>query len=737
MKKVWVPVVLTLIVLLLLAQLGVLQKFGINKASIKTDEVQTTKSSAHGDNAGQSYATAGDIGYRFKTEGDYFYVYEGDKWKQIFIKGVNIGSGKPGLFPGELNISYDDYYRWFEMISAMNANSIRVYTAMMPDFYQALYDFNTSGTDNPLYIFHGVWLNEDDIATLNDVYAENNKILNQFKQDAEDMVDIIHGHATLAAKNGYASGAYTADVHTWLAGWILGMEFDPNFIKNVNLLHPTQDKFDGKYIYSQGATPFEAFLTEIGDAVAVRESTQYKWQVPIAFSNWVTTDPLTHPEEPYIDEDSVTLNTEAIKSRTNFLANMFASYHVYPYYPDSMNLQKDYVSFVDDDGKKNPYEAYLKDLKMAHTMPILIAEFGVSTARAMAHEGLMNYNQGKMEETDAGNAVVDMFRSIYKAKCAGGIVFAWQDEWFKRTWNNELFNDYERRPYWSDVQTCEQMFGLLCFDPGEEHVGAVINGVPNEWKDTDVVVKNDAGTLSMKYDEAYVYFMIKPASGFNFEKDTILIPIDTIANQGNTTYKGTNVKFSDAADFLISINGKENSRIMCDAYYDVFYFLYGYQYKMVKNVDDYKTKDSGIFNKMNMCIGYDMVVPSTKQEIPFASYETGKLAYGISDPESDEFYSLSDFYEKDGVIELRIPWELLNFMDPSNSRIMNDFYTEQSITKTVFDKFHVGFGIQGKTGNEISMESTFSYTPWGTKPTSHERLKKSYYILKDALPEIG
>ena len=65
--------------------------------------------------------------------------------------------------------------------------------------------------------------------------------------------------------------------------------------------------------------------------------------------------------------------------------------------------------------------------------------------------------------------------------CAGGIVFAWQDEWFKRTWNNELFNDHERRPYWSDVQTCEQMFGFLCFDPGAEHVGAVINGAPDQY----------------------------------------------------------------------------------------------------------------------------------------------------------------------------------------------------------------------------------------------------------------
>lgn len=737
MKKIWIPVVLTLAILLLLAQLGILQRFGVNKASVKTDREETTQTFGYGDQIDGAVVSSGSVKYRVKAEGNYFYIYENDTWKQVFVKGVNIGSGKPGLFPGELDISYDDYYRWFEMISAMNANSIRVYTAMMPDFYQALYDFNTSGTDNPLYLFQGVWLNEDDMAILNDVYAENNKILNQFKADSEDMVDIIHGKAVLPAKNGYASGAYTADVHFWLAGWILGMEFDPNFIKNVNLLHPNNDKYDGNYIYSQGATPFEAFLAEIGDAVATKEVSDYQWQAPIAFANWVTTDPLTHLEEPYVDEDSVTLNTEAIKSRTNFFPHMFASYHVYPYYPDSLNLQKDYISYIDDEGKLNPYEAYLKDLKMAHTMPILIAEFGVSTARGKAHDGLMNYTQGNMEETLAGEAVADMFRSIYKAKYAGGIVFAWQDEWFKRTWNNEQLNDHERRPYWSDVQTCEQMFGLLCFDPGEEAVGAVINGDPGEWKENDTVLLSDAGTLSMKYDEAYVYFMIQTSDGFDFENDTLLIPIDTISNQGNSFYRDTNVSFSDGADFLVSINGADNSRILCDAYYDVFYFLYGYQYKMLANVDAYRTKNSGLFNPMRMCTGYDMVVPSTKQEIPFASYETGKLTYGISDPDSEQFNSLADFYEKDGIIEIRIPWELLNFMDPSNSRIMADFYTEQSITKTVFNGFHVGLCKMGATAQTVSMENGYSYTPWGTKPTHHERLKKSYFILQTALPEIG
>ena len=734
MKKVLIPVAVTLVLLLVLAQVGALQRFGINKASIgKSKESGDSKS----ETAEIESESDGSVRYKIKAEGDYFYIYGNDSWNQVFWKGVNIGAGKPGLFPGELGVSYDEYYKWFTQISEMNANCIRVYTALMPDFYKALYDFNKKA-EKPLYLFQGVCLDENDIQNLNDVYAENSKLLNSFKSDALDMVDIIHGSAVLPKRTGYAVGTYTCDVSPWLAGWILGMEFDPSFIKNVNTVNPDKNTYDGKYLYAQGASPFEAFLAQIGDAVIEAESEKYKWQVPVAFCNWITTDPLTHPEEPLIDEDSVTLNTESIKSRTNFNANMFASYHIYPYYPDTMNYQKDYISYKDSSGKINPYEAYLKDLKMAHTMPILVAEFGVSTSRGMAHRGIMDYNQGNMEETKAGEAVADMFNSIYEQKYAGGLIFSWQDEWFKRTWNNELFDDDERGPYWANKQTCEQFFGILSFEPGKESV-CLIDGDASEWKEENVVLNNEYGTLSIKSDEVYLYFMIKTNKGFDFAKNTILIPVDTISNQGNNKMNGSSVSFSDYADFVLQINGKDNTRMLCDAYYDVFYYLYGSQYKMTPLNSEYEKKNSGIFNKMNMCLGYEMEIPSTKQKIPFESYETGKLVYGISNPDSKEYNSLADFCEKDGVIELRIPWQLFNFTDPSNGKIMDDFYSQQGITSTVFNGFKIGYAVLNTSNSpqSIKMEGSYNYTPWGTNPTYHERLKKSYYILQGALAELG
>ena len=48
-----------------------------------------------------------------------------------------------------------------------------------------------------------------------------------------------------------------------------------------------------------------------------------------------------------------------------------------------------------------------------------------------------------------------------------------------------------------------------------------------DWEGSIPVSKNNGTQLYVKSDEAYVYFMAK-SSKFNFNKDNLLIPIDTI-----------------------------------------------------------------------------------------------------------------------------------------------------------------------------------------------------------------
>lgn len=174
-----------------------------------------------------------------------------------------------------------------------------------------------------------------------------------------------------------------------------------------------------------------------------------------------------------------------------------------------------------------------------------------------------------------------------------------------------------------------------------------------------------------------------------------------------------------------------------DSYYDAFYYLYGEQYKMIPLVDDIRTRNSGRFNKIMMCYGYEMEIPPENTLVPFAQYETGKLTFGNADPEAEDYRSLTDFCCRDGVLEIRIPWQLLNVMDPSGCQIMDDLYALQDIVPTGTDAWSVGMGLlkAGAAAPSVSLNGAFSWKGW-TTPTYHERLKPAYYELQEGLKEF-
>ena len=87
--------------------------------------------------------------------------------------------------------------------------------------------------------------------------------------------------------------------------------------------------FQGTYAQAENASPFEVFLAETAETAVSYEMKKYAQQRPVALSNWATTDPLEHPNEPNPDmEDAVSIDTEHITATNAFEAGFFASYHI-------------------------------------------------------------------------------------------------------------------------------------------------------------------------------------------------------------------------------------------------------------------------------------------------------------------------------------------------------------------------------------------------------------------------
>jgi hypothetical protein len=361
-------------------------------------------------------------------------------------------------------------------------------------------------------------------------------------------------------------------------------------------------------------------------------------------------------------------------------------------------------------------------------MPVVISEFGVSTGRGMAQiDKETGRNQGNTSEKAQGMALVECWEDIKITGCNGGCVFTWQDEWFKRTWNTMHAVNLERTPYWSDYQTNEQYFGLLSFDPGERTSVCYVDGKVSEWKPEDKVISGET-ELSVKYDERFIYFLVRKKN-FDLEKDKLYIPIDVTPKTGSNYFKRDGVKFDREADFVIVIDGADNSRVMVQERYEVLRAaysveMYGYNTYFEGNIPE---KNSPKFVPIYLILlKMDNPIEAMKP-----SYETGLLKYGNSNPECADFDSLSDFCAGEDCLEIRIPWQMLNFRDPSLMEIHDDYYENYGIVGGYYlDNMYVGLGSEETLSTRISL-GKISLKSWGNEPTYHERLKQSYYMLKE------
>jgi hypothetical protein len=327
------------------------------------------------------------------------------------------------------------------------------------------------------------------------------------------------------------------------------------------------------------------------------------------------------------------------------------------------------------------------------------------------------------------------------------------DEWFKKNWaviDYEIPSDNTR--LWHNVMDAEQNYGIMGMYAGESDATPRLGGNPKRWRQLASVQTAPGGALGPRRlragaDESFYYLAVEIAPGrFAWDSFGIQLAFDTHQPKlGQHRLPQSNVRSEVGFEFLVDLVSPARATLGVTPDYN----------RHDSRVDPETGDDFGRFARRPVIsrnrgdARFDSLYVITNRArfgrdgtfYPATGFDRGRLVYA---PESET--TLADWYldEKAGLLELRIPWDLLNVTDPSSGTLLDDRATAGPFGTARMVDFKVGVVIYRKgdrpavvgtlPGQVEGVWRTGAFAAWRwagwTEPRFHSRLKPVYDSLR-------
>ncbi len=720
------------------------------------------------------------------------WMKRGSSWDRFYVLGANLGPAAPGFFPGQPPFQGSYYTQWLRYTEQANANVIRAYTLLPPAFYRAYRHHVREG--GKIRLYQQIWVGDP---PGKDLYET--KFVEETRREIRFVVDAIHGRGDVPPKYARGSGVYENNIAEHVAALMLGRELEASVVLRTDLLNPGKNKFEGKYITVSGGTPSEVWFAEMLDYLVGYETDTYNWQHPVAIVNWPPLDPLRHPTEASIaeevrirtrrgealaapkevedDNDTASIDESKFRATPAYQAGLFASYHVYPYYPDFLILDPQYLNARDSEGP-NPMFGYLKKLREKIPHPLVISEYGVPSSIGISHFHPYGWHHGGHNEQQQAELLTRFTRSIRESGCAGGVVFSLIDEWYKHNWLTVDFEQpLDRTPLWLNELDPEKRYGLVGFRTSR---WKLFGGDAAAWG-TERRIYQASGaspegvptveSVQVAEDEAFLYLRLnlncldcrgpgrRPDGKPDFDQAAFAVALNTSPTlAGVQQMPFGNLTLSGGANFLLYLRDSGYARLLVADNYNPYRIMgkgvgaeteLGYRRGLSITRDARGSFDEFIVETNRQRYGRDGTVYRGQR------YSRSILRYGSRNPSAADFDSLAEWYAdvNQRAILVRIPWGKLLVTDPSNLHVFNGI--EESLrvktapspgldltvftlrprgTSADFGQMTVAASMPAAVNGKIENPQRFVLRKW-EKVTPEPYLKKAYYAIQKEFQE--
>lgn len=648
-------------------------------------------------------------------------IYKDEQWQDIKLKGVEISSFKPGYQRHETSMKKEDVLKWLEQISELNANVIKIPNIQSPSFYKAIYEYNLKAS-KPIYTIHEVMLDEKILLDRYDAYDE--KIMKNFKKDIKKTINVIHGNSLILSNKRTHRGLYLNDISSYNIGYILGTNTNPEMITLTNLKNKGKDSYEGTHYSIKEGSPFEIFVGEMIDYATSYELNKYEQLSLFSYLTSIETDPFPHRQE---SNQTKYAKINMMKITPLLEENIFASYSIYP---SSVNFLEYETSDKENASKTNIF-GYLKKLDNYYDFPIIASDIGISSSRGRSEvDENDGFHRGGFSEKEQGELLVKLLKSIENSGISGSIIKSWQDDWTNLSSVRiaESYLDKKSSSYWWDSQSSDQSFGLLSFESGKDNDAMLIDGRYNDWKDSEYFLDEKSLKLKVKCDESFLYMLIEKEN-WKLNEDNVYVGLDVTPLSGSDYFKEENIKFKMPVDFVVKLNGYNESRILVQERYDLFSYLYKYYINIIEKKDSIPNKDSTEFAPIYLLNRKKFYLKDNDKIIYPLYYQTGILKEGSNNIKDENHNSLVDFNKNDDIVELKIPWSLINMVNPIERGVYDDFYNKGIENQIKVDDIGISLHIRDEK-SEIDTDSKRFKIGKYEDIVYYERLKDSYSIVK-------